>query len=231
LNNSIEKKRKNMTSEQELFDTFTKEDWWDPGGKQAALHRINPLRFEYFSSKLGEIKGKRVLDVGCGGGVLSETFASAGVKVTGIDLSSPAVEVAKEHAKEKGLEIEYRVIELSKLVSKGAEPYDAVILSEVLEHTDDLPGLVMDACKLLKDGGVFLFSTINKTPKARLLAIFVAERVLRMIHPGTHDFEKFIKPSRLAGLLRKNGVEVEEIKGMTYDPLGRSVGLYLQDIE
>jgi 2-polyprenyl-6-hydroxyphenyl methylase/3-demethylubiquinone-9 3-methyltransferase len=212
-----------MTTEQELFDTFTRDDWWDPKGKQAALHKINPLRFEYFLSRtrhiIGEIKGKRVLDVGCGGGVLSERFADAGALVTGIDPSPAAIEVAKEHAEESGLKIDYRLIALSKLLSAGKEPYEAVILSEVLEHTDDLKGLIRDACKLLKEGGVFLFSTINKTLKAGFLAIFVAENILKMIEPGTHDFKRFVRPSRLASLLGENGVEVEEIRGMAYDPL------------
>lgn len=208
-----------MTSKHEPFDTFTREDWWDPKGKQAALHGINPLRFEYFSSKLGEVKGKRVLDVGCGGGLLSESFSLAGALVTGIDPSRAAVEVAKEHAKEGGLEIDYRAVELSKLVKEGTEPFDTVVLSEVLEHTDDLAGLIRDASRLLKTGGVFLFSTINKTLMARFLAVFVAERVLGMIHPGTHDYDKFIKPSRLTSILRENGVLVEEIKGMNFDPL------------
>jgi 2-polyprenyl-6-hydroxyphenyl methylase/3-demethylubiquinone-9 3-methyltransferase len=208
-----------MTSEHELFDTFTKQDWWDPKGKQAALHKINPLRFEYFKEKLGGLKGKRVLDVGCGGGVLSESFTSEGAVVTGIDLSKAAIEVAKEHAKEAGLKIDYRAISLSKLAQEGTEPFDSVVLSEVLEHTDDLGGLVRDASRLLKKGGVFLFSTINKTLMARFLAIFVAENVLGMIHPGTHEFKKFVMPSHLAGLLRENGILMEEIKGMTYDPL------------
>jgi SAM-dependent methyltransferase len=134
-----------MTSEHELFDTFTSEDWWDPKGKQAALHSINPLRFEYFAGKLGDIKGKRVLDVGCGGGLLSESFTSAGALVIGIDLSEAAIKVAKEHAKESGLKIDYRATSLSKLVQEGTEPFDSVVLSEVLEHTDDLKGLVRDA--------------------------------------------------------------------------------------
>jgi 2-polyprenyl-6-hydroxyphenyl methylase/3-demethylubiquinone-9 3-methyltransferase len=208
-----------MALEKEPFDAFTKDDWWSPRGRLGALHRINPLRFEYFSEKLGEVKGKRVLDVGCGGGVLSERFAAAGARVTGVDLSPVAIEVAKEHATESGLEIDYRLIALSKLLAEKPEPYDAVVLSEVLEHAEDLEGLVNDACALLKEGGTFFFSTINKTPVARFLAIFVAEDILRMVQPGTHDYEKFIRPSKLAGLLKKNGVEVEEVKGMTYDPL------------
>jgi len=228
-----------MSAEFQKFDAFGKE-WWDPMGKLASLHRINPLRFNYFVSKLGDIKGKRVLDIGCGGGILSEEFAKTGAQVSGIDLSPVAIDTAKAHAKESGLKIDYRLISVSQLLTpptplfskegeqrgvsstgadlKSVPTYDAVVCAEVLEHVDDLAGFLRDCCKLLKKGGLFFFSTINKTISARFFAIFVAEN-LRMVPKGTHDYNRFIKPSTLVDLLQYNNIEVEEIKGMTFDPL------------
>jgi 2-polyprenyl-6-hydroxyphenyl methylase/3-demethylubiquinone-9 3-methyltransferase len=207
-----------MTTEVKKFDEMAHDDWWSPKGRLFSLHRINPLRFEYFSSKAGKLEGKRVLDVGCGGGILAEKFAEAGALVTGIDLSPVAIETAKRHAEAGGLKIDYRVSSTSKLLAENPEPFDFIVCAEVLEHVDDLQGFIGHSIEMLRPGGLYFFGTINKTLKARFFAIFVAEDILRMVPPGTHDYKRFVKPSVLAESLREKNVEIKEIKGMSYDP-------------
>lgn len=204
--------------DKDLFDSLA-DEWWNPKGRLISLHKINPLRFDYFSGKIKGLKDTRVLDIGCGGGILSEEFAKKGAIVTGIDLSDKAIEVAKDHAKESGLEIEYMVSSPSQLSTHNSQLYDAVICAEILEHVDDLEGFVRDSAGLLKEGGYFFFSTVNKTLLSRVFAIYLAEYVVGIVPKGTHDFNKFIRPSTLVRLLRENSIEVEEIKGMLFDPL------------
>lgn len=207
-----------MTTESEKFEKLGSE-WWNPAGKLFSLHRINPLRFGYFSEIAGDLKGKKALDIGCGGGILAEKFAEAGAVVTGVDLSPVAIEAAKAHAKESGLSIDYRVASSSTLVEEHPEEFDIVVCAEVLEHVDGLESFLRDSLAMLKPGGLFFFGTINKTLKARFFAIFVAEDVLGMVPRGTHDYNRFVRPSVLKDILEKNGVEIKELKGMTYDPL------------
>lgn len=207
-----------MTTESEKFEKYGQE-WWNPAGKLFSLHRINPLRFDYFSGKIDGLGGKRLLDIGCGGGLLAERFANAGAIVTGIDLSPVAIDAAKRHATETGLQIDYRVSSPAQFVTQNAEQFDIIVCAEVLEHVDDLRGFLRDSLSMLKPGGLFFFGTINKTMKARLLALFVAEDLLNMVPKGTHDYNRFVKPSILKLILEENGVEIVELKGMTYDPL------------
>ena len=207
-----------MTTESEKFEKYGQE-WWNPAGKLFSLHRINPLRFDYFSGKCGELSDKRVLDIGCGGGLLAERFAASGANVTGIDLSPVAIDAAKGHAGETGLAIDYRLASPGQLAKEGPEPFDIIVCAEVLEHVDDLNGFLRDSLSMLKEGGLFFFGTINKTFKARVLALFVAEDVLGMVPRGTHDYNRFIRPSVLKEILERNGVFIEELKGMSYDPL------------
>lgn len=207
-----------MTTESDKFEKFGAE-WWDPAGRLFSLHRINPLRFEYFASCAGDLSGKRVLDIGCGGGILAEKFAEKGSIVTGIDLSPVAIEAAKKHAAASGLDLAYRVASPGQLAGENPEPFDIVICAEVLEHVDDLRAFLRDTLKMLKPGGLFFFGTINRTMKARLLALIVAEDILRMVPRGTHDYKRFIRPSELTRILAENNVAIKEIKGMTYDPL------------
>lgn len=206
-----------MTTESEKFDKYEQE-WWNPTGKLFSLHRINPLRFDYFSQLAGGLSNKRCLDVGCGGGLLAERFAAAGAAVTGIDLSPVAIEAAKKHAASTGLAIDYRVASPADFVKNTPEPFDIIICAEVLEHVDNLDLFLADTLSMLKPGGLFFFGTINKTFKARILAIAVAEDILRMVPSGTHDYKRFVRPSLLKEILKNNGVEMMELKGMSYDP-------------
>jgi 2-polyprenyl-6-hydroxyphenyl methylase/3-demethylubiquinone-9 3-methyltransferase len=206
------------------FDSFAA-DWWNPKGSLKSLHEITPLRFEYFKEKaelvMGDLKEKRVLDVGCGGGLLAEKFALEGAQVTGIDLSGKAIEVAKAHAKETGKgceDIDYRRSSIGDFLKKEKKPFDLVVCSEVLEHVDDLKAFLAEASKALAPGGPFFFSTINKTLKARIFAIFVAENLLGLLPTGTHDYDKFIRPSTLVKLFKENDITVEDLKGLVYSP-------------
>jgi len=206
-----------MTTESEKFEPFD-DEWWNPKGKLFTLHRINPLRCEYFMGKCGDVTGRRVLDIGCGGGLLAESFAKAGAVVTGIDLSERSIAAAKRHAEAGGLQIDYRVLSIEDLAAQKPEKFHVITCSEVLEHVDDLRAFLTTATSLLEKDGFFFFSTINKTLKARLLAIYAAENILRIIPRGAHDYNKFIRPSTLVEILDDIGVEVRELKGMSLKP-------------
>ncbi len=209
-----------MNTTTQKFDAFASDDWWGPGGKLNSLQKINPLRFGYFSRIAGELKNKLVLDVGCGGGILAESFAKAGASVTGIDLSSVAIESATAHAKESNLKIDYRLSSAAELAKSGKK-FDIIVCAEVLEHLsrDDLDAFLDSVLGMLKSGGLLFFGTINRTGKARLYAIIIAENILKMLPSGTHAYERFIKPSELHRSLASFGLTIEELKGMSYDPL------------
>ncbi len=206
-----------MTAEEDKVEALG-DQWWNPREKLAALHRISPRGFEYFRSKCGPLDGRRVLDIGCGGGLLSERFARAGASVTGLDLSKSAIEAARRHAKAEGLDIDYRLAGIEDLAGERPGKFQIITCSEVLEHVDDLRAFLEEATGLLESGGFFFFSTLNKTMKARLLAVFAAENILRIVPRGAHDYNKFIRPSTLVEILEDLGVEVMELKGMSIKP-------------
>ena len=202
-------------SETEKFNQMGKE-WWAPKGRMSALHMINPIRFEYFSKRIGALKGKKVLDIGCGGGLMAEEFAKKGAIVTGVDLSPVAIDAATKHAGENSLDIEYLNMSVSDLKKSN---FDIVICAEMLEHVDDLEKMIAESSAKVACGGLYLFETINKTAAAWFFAVFMAENVLNFVGKGTHSYEKFIRPSRLTAILKENGISVKEIKGMTFNPL------------
>jgi len=192
--------------------------WWDPNSEFKPLHDINPLRLEYINRHAG-LSGKIVLDVGCGGGILSESMAGVGAKVTGIDLGDKPLQVAKLHLLESGRQVEYRKVAVEELAGEQPEHYDVVTCMEMLEHVPD-PNSVIGACaKLVKPGGCVFFSTLNRNPKSYLFAVIGAEYILKILPRGTHDYAKFIKPSELAQSCRNAGLCVDNIIGMSYNPL------------
>ncbi len=207
-----------MTTESDKFEPFD-DEWWNPKGKLFTLHKINPLRFGYFLEKCGDVTGKRVLDIGCGGGLLSESFAKAGALVTAIDLSERSLAAAKRHAAAGGLEIDYRLSSIEELRKSKPKKFNIITCSEVLEHVEDLQVFLGDAVSLLTKGGFFFFSTLNKTLKARVFAIYAAENILGIIPRGAHDYNKFVRPSTIVEILGGLGVEVMELKGMSLDLL------------
>jgi 2-polyprenyl-6-hydroxyphenyl methylase/3-demethylubiquinone-9 3-methyltransferase len=198
--------------------------WWDPEGEFKPLHAINPLRLQYMESRIGGFAGKRILDVGCGGGILAESMAAKGAEVTGIDLAEDALNAAREHAQTRAVTVDYLLTSAEDLAARneksGAEEqFDAVSCMEMLEHVPD-PATVVAACaRLCKPGGHVFFSTINRHPKAFLLAIVGGEYLLRLLPRGTHSYEKFIKPSELATAAGRAGLQVTDISGIHYDPL------------
>jgi len=194
------------------------ERWWDPNSEFRPLHDINPLRLNYIDERL-DLPGKKVIDIGCGGGLLSEGMARRGATVTGIDLGEAPLAVARLHAEQSGVEVEYLQVLAEDIAEQRAGEYDAVTCLEMLEHVPD-PSSVIRACaKLVKPGGQVFFSTINRNPKAFLFAIVGAEYVLRLLPRGTHEYAKLIRPSELAGWSRDAGLDVRDTTGMTYNPV------------
>lgn len=203
--------------------------WWDRHSEFKPLHDINPLRLNYIDGIAG-LSGKRVLDVGCGGGILSESMAAKGAEVTGIDMGEAPLEVARLHLLESGLDVTYRRAPAEELAAAEPASYDVVTCMEMLEHVPD-PGSVIRACHaLVKPGGHVFFSTINRNPKAYVFAIVGAEYLLRLLPKGTHDYARFIRPSELAGWAREAGLEVRDISGMTYNPLTQVYRLDKSDV-
>jgi 2-polyprenyl-6-hydroxyphenyl methylase/3-demethylubiquinone-9 3-methyltransferase len=199
--------------------------WWDPNSEFKPLHEINPLRLDYIDARAG-LKDKAVLDVGCGGGILAESMAARGAKVTGIDMGEAPLEVARLHLLESGQQVEYRRIPVEELAAEIPAQFDVVTCMEMLEHVPD-PASVIAACAtLVKPGGQVFFSTINRNPKSYLFAIVGAEYILRMLPKGTHDFAKFFRPSELNRWARKAGLDTADLTGMTYNPL---TGVYKLD--
>jgi 2-polyprenyl-6-hydroxyphenyl methylase/3-demethylubiquinone-9 3-methyltransferase len=198
--------------------------WWDPNAEFRPLHEINPLRLEWINA-LAPVAGKRVVDVGCGGGILAEAIAQKGATVTGIDLSEKALKVADLHSLESGITVRYELISAEDLAAREAGHYDVVTCMEMLEHVPD-PSAVVKACAaLVKPGGQVFFSTLNRNPKSYLFAIIGAEYVLRLLPRGTHDYAKFITPAELSQYSRNAGLQVEAVKGMTYNPFTKIYSL------
>lgn len=200
------------------------ERWWDVQGEFKTLHDINPLRLE-FIQRYADIEGKRIVDVGCGGGILTEALARHGADAMGIDLSADLVDVADLHGLESGVNAHYRKISAEDLAEQQAAGFDHVTCMEMLEHVPD-PGAIISACaKLVKPGGMVFFSTLNRQPKAYLLAIVAAEQVLQMLPKGTHSFKTFIKPSELSQAARSAGLELQGMVGIEYNPFTKRFSL------
>jgi 2-polyprenyl-6-hydroxyphenyl methylase / 3-demethylubiquinone-9 3-methyltransferase len=198
--------------------------WWDPNSEFKPLHDINPLRLDYID-RIAGLAGKRVLDVGCGGGILSESMAGRGAEVTGIDLGEKALKVAQLHRLESGTDVSYQLISVETLAEQEPESFDMVTCMEMLEHVPDPAAIVRACAKLVKPGGRVFFSTLNRNPKSYLYAVIGAEYVLNMLPKGTHEYGKFIKPSELSVWCRQAGLDVMGMAGMSYNPLSKRYSL------
>ena len=199
--------------------------WWDPTSEFRPLHEINPLRLGHIERLVGGLSGKRVVDVGCGGGILAEAMAHAGAEVTGIDLADKPLKVAMLHGMETGSRVDYRLVSAEALAAESPEAFDVVTCMEMLEHVPDPASTVAACARLAKPGGWVVFSTINRNPKSFLFAIVGAEYVLRLLPRGTHEYARFIRPSELASHCRAAGLAMADLTGMTYNPLTKAYAL------
>lgn len=206
-------------AEIEKFEKMAR-TWWDPDSEFKPLHDINPLRLGYISQR-AQLAGTQALDIGCGGGILTESLARSGAYTTGIDMGKAPLQVARLHCHESDLEIDYQQMTAEAMAQQYPGKFDVVTCLEMLEHVPD-PGSVISACRrLLKPNGHLFLSTINRNPKAYLFAIIGGEHLLKLLPPGTHDYQKFIKPSELAKTLREEGLALKDITGMTYNPISQ----------
>lgn len=199
--------------------------WWDPHSEFKPLHDINPLRLGWIEQLSGGLEGKRVVDVGCGGGILAESMAARGARVTGIDLAEKALQVARLHQLESGAQVDYRLVAAESLAEEAPDAFDVVTCMEMLEHVPD-PVSILSACtRMVKPGGWVFLSTLNRNPKSYLFAVVGAEYLLNLLPKGTHDWNKFIKPHELASYARQVGLETVELMGMTYNPFSKAYRL------
>ncbi|MBA4708866.1 bifunctional 2-polyprenyl-6-hydroxyphenol methylase/3-demethylubiquinol 3-O-methyltransferase UbiG [Aquitalea aquatica] len=198
--------------------------WWDKDSEFKPLHEINPLRLDYIDDFAG-IKDLKVLDVGCGGGILAESMALRGAQVTGIDLAKKSLKVAQLHSLESGVAVEYRCIAVEELADEAPGSFDVVTCMEMLEHVPDPESVVRSCARLVKPGGWVFFSTLNRNAKAYLLAVVGAEYLLNMLPRGTHEYARFLKPSELSRMARNAGLEIGNVSGMSYNPLTRIYAL------
>ncbi len=204
-------------AEVKKFDDLARR-WWDVNSEFKPLHAINPLRVGYIADRV-DLAGKRVLDVGCGGGILTESLAAKGATVMGIDAAAGPLGVAKLHRHESNLWVDYELTTIEELAEQDVEPFDVITCLEMLEHVPDPTSVIRQCRKLLKDDGHLFLSTINRNPKSYLFAIVGAEYILNLLPRGTHDYDKLIKPSELVAGCREAGFSVEDITGMTYNPI------------
>jgi 2-polyprenyl-6-hydroxyphenyl methylase/3-demethylubiquinone-9 3-methyltransferase len=223
MDNTLEDKVNADPAELAKFNQLA-HNWWDPNSEFKPLHEINPLRLNYIDELAG-LDGKEVLDVGCGGGILSESMAERGANVTGIDLGDKPLKIAKLHLLESGNKVDYRKIAAEALAKEQPHHYDIVTCMEMLEHVPDPESIVRSCAQLTKPGGWAFFSTLNRNPKSYLMAVIGAEYVLNLLPRGTHDYIKFIKPSELARMARGAGLDMEAITGMTYNPFTKVYSL------
>ncbi|QBB71096.1 bifunctional 2-polyprenyl-6-hydroxyphenol methylase/3-demethylubiquinol 3-O-methyltransferase UbiG [Pseudolysobacter antarcticus] len=198
--------------------------WWDDAGESRPLHDLNPVRLAYVAER-ANLRGAQVLDVGCGGGILSEALAAAGAHVTGIDLAPRVLEVARLHLLESGHTVDYREISVEALAEESPGSFDAITCMEMLEHVPDPASIIAACASLLKPGGGLFLSTLNRTPAAFALAIAGAEYALKLLPRGTHHYAQFIRPSELARCLRASGFELEDLRGLAYNPFSRRARL------
>jgi len=199
--------------------------WWDPESEFKPLHDINPHRVSYIEQQASGLDGKRILDVGCGGGILAEALALKGARLTGIDMAELSLKVARLHLHESGLDIDYQLSTVEAFAEQQEAQFDIVTCLEMLEHVPDPASIITSATRLLKPDGTLFLSTINRNPKSFALAILGAEYVLRLLPRGTHEYKKFIKPSEIAAQLRKLGLHTSNITGMSYNPVTRQYAL------
>ena len=210
-------------SEIAKFDSLASR-WWDPAGEFRPLHEINPLRLDYIRQRV-TLRGRKVLDIGCGGGILSESMGQEGARVTGIDMADGPLAVARLHQAESGAEVEYLQSTAESMAQERPEQFDVVTCLEMLEHVPSPPAVIEACASLVRPGGDIFFSTINRNPKAFMLAIVGAEYLLRLLPAGTHEYDKFIKPSELETWSRRAGLQHRGSIGMHYNPLSREYSL------
>ncbi|HPU50156.1 MAG TPA: bifunctional 2-polyprenyl-6-hydroxyphenol methylase/3-demethylubiquinol 3-O-methyltransferase UbiG [Burkholderiaceae bacterium] len=203
--------------------------WWDPGSEFRPLHEINPLRLDWIDSK-ARLSGKQAIDIGCGGGILAESMATRGARVTGIDLADKPLRVAELHGLESGVTVTYERIAAETMAERAPGQFDVVTCMEMLEHVPDPASTVRACAALARPGGWVFMSTINRNPKAFLFAIVGAEYVLNLLPKGTHEYEKFLRPAELAHHARQAGLDLVEMRGLTYNPITRRYRLSTADV-